>query len=156
MSRRTSTKKRFPTQDPLFNVYAISMFANKILKNGKKTIAYDIIQEAFNYIYTKTKRNPLYVFEKAVENAQPRIEVKSRRIGGSTYQVPREVKTFRSINLALRWIVDAARTKKARKMSLKLANELIEASNATGVAVRKKQETHKMAKANKAYSHFRY
>jgi len=156
MSRRTSTKKRLPIQDPLFNIYSVSLLANKILKNGKKTVSYDIIQEAFAFIHKKTKRNPLKVFEKAVENSYPRIEVKSTRIGGSNYQVPREVKTFRAINLSLRWILESAKNKTGKKMALKLANELIEASNGTGNAVRKKEETHKMAKANKAFAHFRY
>lgn len=156
MSRRTSTKKRLPIQDPLFNIYAVSLLANKILKNGKKTVSYQIIQEAFSFIYKKTKRNPLKVFEKAVHNTYPRIEVKSRRIGGSNYQVPREVKLFRAINLSLRWILESAKNKTGKKMALKLANEFIEASNGTGNAVRKKEETHKMAKANKAFAHFRY
>jgi len=156
MSRRTSTKKRLPIQDPLFDIYAISLLANKILKNGKKTVAHKIIQEAFQYIYRKTNRNPLKVFRLAVTNTRPMVEVKSRRIGGSTYPVPREVKTFRSINLALKWIVEAATNKSGRKMAIKLGNELIDASNKTGLAIRKKEEMHKMAKANKAFAHYRY
>lgn len=156
MSRRTSTKKRLPLQDPIFNIYAISVLSNKILMKGKKTIAYGIIQDAFEHIYKRTKRNPLKVFELAIKNVRPRVEVKATRIGGSTYQVPREVKAFRSINLALRWLVDSARKKSGKKMYIKLANELVDASNSTGNAVRKKEEMHKMAKANKAYAHYRY
>ena len=156
MSRRTATKKRLPVQDPLFNLYAVSLLTNKVLKKGKKTVALKIIRDAFDYIYAKTNRNPLKVFELAIKNIRPRVEVKSRRIGGSTYPVPREVKAFRSTNLALRWLVEAANNKSGRKMSLKLANEIIEASNQTGAAVRKKTEMHKMAKANKAFAHFRY
>lgn len=156
MSRRTVTKKRLPVQDPLFNLYAVSLLTNKILKKGKKTVALKIVRDAFDYIYAKTNRNPLKIFELAIKNIRPRVEVKSRRIGGSTYPVPREVKAFRSTNLALKWLVEAANNKSGRKMSLKLANEIIEASNQTGAAVRKKTEMHKMAKANKAFAHFRY
>jgi small subunit ribosomal protein S7 len=156
MSRRTSTKKKLPLQDPLFNIYAISLFANKILKNGKKTVSYKIIKKTFDLIYKRTKRNPLKVFETAVKNTCPKIEVKSTRVGGSNYQIPREVKTFRAINLSLRWILESTRKKTGKKMVLQLTNELIDASNGLGNAVRKKQETHKMAKANKAFAHFRY
>jgi small subunit ribosomal protein S7 len=156
MSRRTSTKKKLPLHDPLFNIYAISLLANKILKNGKKTVSYKIIKKTFDLIYTRTKRNPLKVFENAVKHTCPQIEVKSTRVGGSNYQIPREVKTFRAINLSLRWILESTRKKTGKKMVLQLTNELIDASNGLGNAVRKKQETHKMAKANKAFAHFRY
>lgn len=156
MSRRTSTKKRLPEQDPLFNVPALNFLANKLLKKGKKTKSYQIIKHSFQYIYLKTKRNPLKVFEIAIKNVRPRVEVKSRRIGGSTYPVPREIKSFRSFNMAVKWIVESANSKTSRKMSIKLANEIIEASNQTGTAIRKKTEIHKMAKANKAFAHFRY
>jgi small subunit ribosomal protein S7 len=156
MSRRTSTKKKLPFQDPLFNIYAISLLANKILKNGKKTVSYKIIKKTFDLIYSRTKRNPLKVFENAVKHTCPQIEVKSTRVGGSNYQIPREVKTFRAINLSLRWILESTRKKTGKNMVLQLTNELIDASNGLGNAVRKKQETHKMAKANKAFAHFRY
>lgn len=156
MSRRISTKKRIPVQDPLFNFYSISLLANKILKHGKKTIAFSLIEETFEFIYKKTNRNPLRVLETAIKNVQPRVQVKSTRRGGSTYQVPREVKPFRSLNLALRWIVEAARKKPGKHFSVKLGSELIDASNGTGGAFKKKQEMHKMAKANKAFAHFKY
>lgn len=156
MSRRTATKKRLPTHDPLFDTYAVSLLANKILKKGKKNKAHKIIRDAFDYIYAKTNRNPLKLFEIAIKNIRPRVEVKSRRIGGSTYPVPREVKPFRSVNLSLRWLVEAAANKNSRKMSFKLASEIIDASNLTGSAVKKKVEMHKMAKANKAFAHLNY
>lgn len=156
MARQTSTKKRLPQRDPIYNTYGVSLLANKLLKKGKKTLAYKIILDTFGYIYLKTKRNPIHVFRLAIKNVRPRVEVKSRRIGGSTYPVPREVKDFRSINLAIKWLIEASRKKTNRKMSLQLANEIIEAASKTGGAFRKKTEMHKMAKANKAFAHFRY
>ena len=156
MSRRNISKKRFPDPDPRYNSYLVSLLIQRILKSGKKTIARNIVNGAFEIIKTKTKEDPLIIFEKAIKNASPIVEVKACRVGGSTYQVPIEVSGFRGTNLSLRWIVKAARSRSGKTFSMKLANELIDASNLTGSAIRKKEETHKMAEANKAFAHFRY
>lgn len=156
MSRRNISKKRFPQIDPLYNSYLVSLFITRILKSGKKTIARNIVYQAFDIIQQKTKQDPLIIFEKAIKNAMPTVEVKARRVGGSTYQVPVEVSVFRATNLALRWIIRYADQRVARSMSIKLANEIIDTSNVIGNTIKKKEETHKMAEANKAFAHFRY
>jgi len=156
MSRRNISKKRFPDVDPKYNSYLVSLLIQRILKSGKKTIAKNIVNGAFEIIKTKTKEDPLVIFEKAIKNASPIVEVKARRIGGSTYQVPIEVSGFRATNLALRWIISYSRQRVGRSMSIKLANEIIDAANDIGNTIKKKEETHKMANANKAFAHFRY
>lgn len=156
MSRRNISKKRLPHADSTYNSYLVSLLIHRILKSGKKTIARNLVNGAFDIIRVKTKEDPLIIFEKAIKNASPRVEVKARRIGGSTYQVPIEVNTFRATNLALRWIIQYARQRVGRNMSIKLANEIIDTANDTGNSIKKKEETHKMAEANKAFAHFRY
>jgi small subunit ribosomal protein S7 len=156
MSRRNISKKRFPEADSVYNSYLVSLLITRILKSGKKTIAQNIVYQAFDIIKKKTNEDPLGVFEKAIRNASPIVEVKARRVGGSTYQVPVEVTGFRATNLALRWIIRYAHQRAGRSMSIKLANELIDTANNIGNTIKKKEETHKMAEANKAFAHFRY
>ena len=156
MSRRNISKKRFPEADPTYNSYLVSLLISRILKSGKKNLAQNIVNAAFEIIKVKTNEDPLVVFEKAIRNASPVVEVKARRIGGSTYQVPIEVSGFRATNLALRWIIQYSRQRVGRSMSIKLANEIIDTANDIGNTVKKKEETHKMAHANKAFAHFRY
>jgi len=156
MSRRNISKKRFPEADSIYDSYLVSLLINRILKSGKKNLAQRIVNNAFDIIKVKTNQDPLLIFEKAVKNASPIVEVKARRIGGSTYQVPNEVNGFRSTTLALRWIILYSRQRVGRSMSIKLANEIMDAANNIGNTIKKKEETHKMANANKAFAHFRY
>ena len=156
MSRRNISKKRFPQADPIYNSYLVSLLTARILKSGKKNIAQKIVHEAFEIIKSRTNQEPLEIFEKAVKNASPLVEVKARRVGGSTYQVPIEVNGFRATNLSLRWLINYSRERTGRTMAMKLANEIIDASNEVGSTIKKKEETHRMAEANKAFAHFRY
>lgn len=156
MSRRNISRKRFPQTDSIYESYLVSLLINRILKSGKKTIAKKIVYQAFEIIEKKTNENPLSIFEKAIQNASPIVEVKARRVGGSTYQVPIEVSGFRATNLSLRWIIRYANQRVGRSMAIKLANEIIDTANEIGNTVKKKEETHKMAEANKAFAHFRY
>jgi small subunit ribosomal protein S7 len=156
MSRRNISKKRFPQADSTYNSYLVSLLITRILKSGKKTLAQNIVNGAFEIIKEKTNEDPLVVFEKAIKNASPIVEVKARRIGGSTYQVPVEVSGFRATNLSLRWIIRYARQRVGRSMSVKLASEIIDTANDIGNTIKKKEETHRMAEANKAFAHFRY
>ena len=156
MSRRNISKKRFPGPDPIYDSYLVNLLINRILKSGKKTVAKNIVYQALEIIKTKTKEAPLNVFEKAIRNASPIVEVKARRVGGSTYQVPVEVSSFRGTNLSLRWIIKFAENRVGRSMAIKLANEIIDTANDIGNTIKKKEETHRMAEANKAFAHFRY
>ena len=156
MSRRNISKKRFPETDSIYNSYLVSLLITRILKSGKKTIAKKIVYDSFEIIQKKTNEDPLKIFETAIRNASPVVEVKVRRIGGSTYQVPIEVSQFRATNLALRWILQYSKQRVGRRMAIKLANEIIATSNKIGNTIKKKEETHKMAEANKAFAHFRY
>ena len=156
MSRRNISKKRLPEPDTLYNSYLVSLLISRILKSGKKTIAKKVVYQAFEIIQKKTNQDPLNVFEKAIQKASPLVEVKARRVGGSTYQVPVEVNGFRATNLSLRWIIQYAKQRVGRSMAIKLANEIIDTSNEIGNTIKKKEETHKMAEANKAFAHFRY
>ena len=156
MSRRNISKKRFPEADSIYNSYLVSLLISRILKSGKKTIAKNIVYQALDIIKKKTNQDPLAIFEKAIRNASPVVEVKARRVGGSTYQVPVEVSGFRATNLSLRWIIRYAHQRAGRSMSIKLANEIIDTANDIGNTIKKKEETHKMAEANKAFAHFRY
>ena len=139
-----------------YNSYLVSLLVTRILKSGKKNLAQNIVNGAFDIIKSKTNEDPLVIFEKAIRNASPIVEVKARRIGGSTYQVPIEVSSFRATNLALRWIIQYSRQRVGRTMSIKLASEIIDTANDIGNTIKKKEETHKMADANKAFAHFRY
>jgi small subunit ribosomal protein S7 len=156
MSRRNISKKRFPEVDAIYNSYLVSLLITRILKSGKKTLAKKIVYEAFEIIRKKTNEDPLKIFETAIKNSSPAVEVKARRIGGSTYQVPIEVNRFRATNLSLRWLIQYSKQRVGRSMSIKLANEIIDTANEIGNTIKKKEETHKMAEANKAFAHFRY
>ena len=156
MSRRSIVKKRYPTPDPTYNSLLVSLLTARILKSGKKRLADKIVSETFAHVAEKTTEDPIQVFEKAVKNVTPMVEVKARRIGGSTYQVPLEVSRYRGTTLSLRWLIKAAKDRSGRTTSLKLASEIIDASNGIGNAVRKREETHRMAEANKAFAHFRF
>jgi len=156
MSRRNIAKKRKIYSDPIYNSKLISMLTVRILKNGKKGLAQKMVYECMKIIENKTQKDALEILEKAVRNSTPLVEVKARRIGGSTYQVPMEVRAFRGTNLALRWITKFSMQRTGKSMSAKLANEIIDASNENGNSIRKKEETHKMAEANKAFAHYRY
>jgi len=152
--RRAEVRKIVP--DPVYGDVLVAKLINKIMWDGKKTVAQKIVYEAFDYIREKTGKDPLEVFQKAVDNVRPVLEVRPRRVGGATYQVPIEVQEPRKTSLALRWIVSAARAKKGRPMYLKLAEELIASYQGTGAAVKKKEDVHKMAEANRAFAHLRW
>ena len=156
MSRRKIINKRFAIADSTYNSYLVNLLLSRIISNGKKALAQKLIQESFTLIQYKTNLNPIEIFEKAVKQVTPSVEVKSRRIGGANYQVPMEVKAFRGTNLALRWIIQAAERRQGKTFSINLANEIIDASNGSGDSNKKKIETHRMAKANKVFSHFQY
>lgn len=151
---RRAYKKHTIEPDRIYNDVLVSRFVNKVMERGKKTIAQKIVYKSFDIIKEKTKKEPLEVFIKAIENASPILEVKPKRIGGATYQVPMEVRGERRIALATRWILEAARSKKGKPMAEKLADELMSASNNEGAAIKKKNDTHRMAEANKAFAHF--
>jgi small subunit ribosomal protein S7 len=155
MSRRKIAKKRLITQDPVYNSILVSMIINRILLKGKKTIAQKIFYEAMDNIEKSVKKDPIEILTKAVANATPVIEVRSRRVGGAIYQVPTEVKTDRGNSLALRLLVTAARERPGRSMTKKLSNEIIDAYNSSGNAFKKKEDMHKMAQANKAFSNLK-
>nr|YP_009398967.1 ribosomal protein S7 [Cliftonaea pectinata]ARW68094.1 ribosomal protein S7 [Cliftonaea pectinata] len=156
MSRRNKSKKRIIHADPIYNNKLISMLTVRILKHGKKNLAQKIIYQSLDIIKQKTKKDPLEILEQAIRNATPLVEVKARRVGGSNYQVPIEVRAYRGTNLALKWITKFAIQRSGNNMAIKLANEVIDASNENGNAIRKREETHKMAEANKAFAHYRY
>ncbi len=151
---RRAYKKHNIAPDRIFNDVVVSQFINKVMKQGKKTIAQKIVYSAFDIIKNQTKKEPLEVFKTAIENASPILEVKPKRIGGATYQVPMEVRGERRLALAIRWILEGARAKKGKPMAEKLAQELIGAANNEGSAIKKKNDTHRMAEANKAFAHF--
>ena len=156
MSRRNTAKKREVIPDPLYNSRLVSMLTMRILKHGKKSLAQKIIYNALDIIRERMSTNPLEILEKAVRNATPLVEVKARRVGGSTYQVPMEIRAYRGTNLALRWITLFAKKRSGKNMATKLANEILDAFNENGNTVRKREETHRMAEANKAFAHYRY
>ncbi len=154
--RRKKKVNRPISPDPVYNSLMVAKFINHTMRKGKKEIARKIVYGAFEKIKEKTKKDPLEIFEKALENVGPLLEVRARRIGGATYQVPVEVKGERRISLAMRWILEAARSKKGKPMKEKLAEELILAANNQGTAVKKKETVHKMAEANRAFAHFAF
>ena len=156
MSRRKHRVERKIEPDPLYNNLQVAKFINYVMRKGKKELARKIVYQAFEKIKEKLKKDPIEVFEKAVKNATPELEVRPRRIGGATYQVPKVVPPERGRYLAMRWILEAARSKKGKPMKEKLAEEIIAAFNNTGAAVKKKEEVHKMAEANKAFAHFAF
>lgn len=156
MPRRGYVKKREIPPDPVYNSPVVQRFINKIMRRGKKTLAERICYTAFKIIQEKTKKDPLEVFFQALENTKPVLEVKSRRIGGATYQVPVEVREDRREALAMRWIIQFAKQRPGKSMQEKLANEIIDAYNNTGASIKKKEDTHKMAEANRAFAHYRW
>lgn len=156
MSRRGVIQKRQTEPDPVYNSRLISMLSLRMMKGGKKSISQNIIYKAFDIIRERTGSEPQEVFEQAVRNVTPLVEVKARRVGGATYQVPMEVRADRGIALALRWLIQFSRQRAGRSMAMKLANELMDAANETGSSIRKREETHRMAESNKAFAHYRY
>ena len=156
MSRRKLVQKRPVPPDSLYNSRLVSMIIRRIMQSGKKSIAAGIIYDALKTIEERTGNDPLETFEKAVRNVTPLVEVKGRRVGGATYQVPMEVSSNRGTTLAMRWLINFARQRPGRSMASRLANELMDAANETGNAIRKREETHRMAEANKAFAHYRY
>ncbi len=156
MSRRTKPPKRVPAPDPVYNSQDVAKFINRIMKRGKKSTAQKIFYRSMDIIKEKTKKEPLEIFQQAFKNVVPLLEVKARRIGGSTYQVPTEVSQERGTALGSKWILDTARSKSGRPMDEKLAQEIMQAANNEGAAVKKREDTHKMAEANKAFAHYRY
>jgi small subunit ribosomal protein S7 len=155
MAGKKNTKKEI-APDPVYNSVAIAQIINHIMKKGKKNAAKKIVYGALDIMKEKTGKEALEVFELAMTNARPLLEVKSQRIGGATYQVPRPVVKERGVALAVRWLLESARKKKGSPMRVKLADELINAANNTGVAVKKKEDTHRMAEANRAFAHFKF
>ncbi|VBB42199.1 30S ribosomal subunit protein S7 [uncultured Desulfatiglans sp.] len=156
MSRKRVAAKREITPDPRHKSVLAAKFINNLMKQGKKSTARTILYDAFDIIESKTKEDPLGVFQKAVENVKPIVEVKSRRVGGSTYQVPTEVRPARRQALSIRWLISFAEGRGEKTMAAKLAGELLDAANQRGSAVKKREDTHKMAEANKAFAHYRW
>ena len=156
MPRRGTVPKREVLADPLYNSALVTKFINSMMFGGKRAVSQQIMYEAFNQMQAKTQEDPLKVFKRAVDNVKPSLEVKSRRVGGSNYQVPIEVNPARRTSLALRWLISFARKRPERSMVAKLANELMDAANMRGGAVKKKEDVHKMAEANKAFAHYRW
>ena len=156
MPRRREVPKREILPDPKFGNIDLAKFVNVLMLSGKKSVAENIIYGAFDYIQSKSGKDPLEVFATAINNCKPMVEVKSRRVGGATYQVPVEVRPDRRRALAIRWLVNAARKRGENTMTEKLAAELLDASNNRGTAVKKREDTHKMAEANRAFSHYRW
>ncbi|MEJ5286099.1 MAG: SSU ribosomal protein S7p (S5e) [Candidatus Kapaibacterium sp.] len=154
--RKKRAEKRPIQPDPKYNDILVARMINTVLRKGKKNLARKIVYEALEIIAQKTKQNPLDVFRKAVSNVAPLIEVRSRRIGGATYQVPVEVREDRRISLALRWLRMFAKQRKDKSMSARLASEIIAAANGEGASVKKREDTHRMAEANKAFAHFKW
>ena len=156
MSRKKTQPKKNVVPDPKFNSTIIPKLINNIMYDGKRGIAAKIVYEAIDKIKTKTKDEPINIFNEAINNIKPTVEVRSRRVGGATYQVPMEVRQERGTAMALRWLVTYSRARNGKSMSQKLAGELMDAANETGSAVKKREDTHKMAEANKAFAHYRY
>jgi small subunit ribosomal protein S7 len=156
MPRKAIILKREILPDPKYKSELVTKFINRIMQRGKKNLAQSILYDAFDIIHEKAKEDPLSLFQKAIENVKPVVEVKSRRVGGSTYQVPTEVRYLRRTTLSLRWILTSAKQRGEKGMAAKLAGELIDASKGRGVAFKKKEDTHRMAEANKAFAHYRW
>jgi small subunit ribosomal protein S7 len=156
MSRRHSAEKREINPDPKFNDLVVSKFMNSIMRQGKKSVAERIVYGALDRMQSKAKSNPIQLFHQALENVMPAVEVRSRRVGGATYQVPVEVRSERRQALAIRWLITAARGRNENTMEERLSGELLDAANNRGTAVKKREDTHKMAEANRAFSHYRW
>jgi small subunit ribosomal protein S7 len=155
MPRRNSPPKRRVAPDNKYNNVYVTMFINRMMYGGKRSTAMNIMYDAFNIIEERASRSPVEVFEQALRNVTPAVEVKPKRVGGSTYQVPIEVPQERATSLAMRWLLQNARSRSGRGMAMKLANELLDAANGQGASVKRKDDTHRMAEANRAFAHFR-
>ena len=156
MSRRHRAERREVNPDPKYNDLVVSKFMNSIMKQGKKSVAERIVYGALETMQAKAKSNPVQLFHQALENVMPAVEVRSRRVGGATYQVPVEVRNERRQALAIRWLITAARGRNENTMEERLSGELLDAANSRGTAVKKREDTHKMAEANRAFSHYRW
>ena len=156
MSRRHSAEKREVIPDPKYGDIVVTKFMNSVMYDGKKSTAERIVYGAFDIIEGRSRQNPLEVFKQALENVAPAIEVRSRRVGGATYQVPVEVRPGRSTTLALRWLIQYSRGRREKTMTERLMNELLDASNGLGASVKRREDTHKMAESNKAFAHYRW
>lgn len=156
MPRRYRPPRREVEPDPKYNSELVARFINRLMQRGKKSVAGRIMYDAFDIIEERTRRNPLEVFHQAMDNATPALEVRSRRVGGATYQIPIEVRSERRTSLAIRWLIQSAQARKGRPMAERLADELMDASRNTGTTVKKKDDTHKMAEANRAFAHYRW
>jgi small subunit ribosomal protein S7 len=154
--RRTKPEKREIQGDVRFNNLLVQGMINRLMKRGKKSVAARVVYQAFDMIAERTKRDPVEVFEQAIKNTSPILEVKPRRVGGATYQVPVEVRPDRRVSLAMRWLLGAAISRPGKSMAEKLASELMDAANNTGSAIKKREETHRMAEANRAFAHYRW
>ena len=154
--RKRRAVKRDVLKDPMYNSKLVTKLINRLMVDGKKGVAQTILYDAFEIIKEKTSKDPMEVYEKALENIKPALEVKARRVGGANYQVPIEVRSDRSQALGLRWLVQYARLRSGHSMAENLANEIIDASNGAGASVKKREETHRMAEANKAFAHYRW
>jgi small subunit ribosomal protein S7 len=155
MSRRNKPERRQASPDPRYSSVELQSFINRLMKNGKRSVATSLVYDAFDLIQERTGKNPMEVFQQALDNASPQMEVKPRRVGGATYQVPMEVPPYRQFALATRWLIGAARARSGKSFSEKLAAELMDAANQAGAAVHRREEAHKMARANRAFSHYR-
>ena len=156
MPRRGQISKRDVLPDPMYHSKLVTKLINNIMEDGKKGVAQKIVYDAFEIVATKTGKEPLEAFNEALENIMPKLEVKARRVGGSTYQVPMEVREERRLTLGLRWMRTYSRSRSEKTMAERLAAEIVDAINSTGGAFKKKEETHRMAEANKAFAHYRY
>ncbi len=156
MSRRIKAQKREILPDPVYNSQLLTKFINVVMKDGKKTVAERILYDALEQIREKKDEDPMVVFKQAIENVKPTVEVKSRRVGGSTYQVPVEVRPGRRLALSFRWLIAAAKSRSEKTMREKLAGELMDAADRRGAAIKKREDTHRMADANKAFAHYRW
>ncbi len=156
MARRGPAPKRTIEPDPVFRSVLVSQVINKVLLKGKKEKARAIVYEALEIVERRAGQDPLVVLKRAIDNLRPQVEVRSRRVGGSSYQVPVEVSARRSNTLAIRWLVDFARRRKEHQMAERLANEILDASNRTGAAIKRREDIHKMAESNKAFAHYRW
>jgi small subunit ribosomal protein S7 len=156
MPRRREVPERIVLPDPKYGSEVLAKFINMVMKSGKKPVAERIVYGALSHIETKSRSNPMELFEKALDNVKPVVEVKSRRVGGATYQVPVEVRPKRRSTLAMRWLIEASRRRGEKSMAQRLAGEIVDASENRGTAVRKREDVHRMAEANKAFSHYRW
>ena len=156
MPRRREVPKREILPDPLYNSQLVTKFVNVVMHDGKKSVAEQLLYRPLRLIEERTQEDPMKVFKKAVDNVKPQVEVKSRRVGGSTYQVPIEVRPSRRLALSMRWLIAAAKSRGEKTMDVRLANEFMDAAQSRGNAMKKKDDTHRMAEANKAFSHYRW